>query len=126
MFLNVTKTNFMLFSKLNNNVDVNVSLCGLNVTRVYVTKFLGVLIDSKLSWKEHIKCISIKLSKCCSILYKASYLLDTATLRTLYNAMFLKIETVIHINRVFLLFFCYFHVPNCYISIIMFVLLIHL
>ena len=47
--LNVSKTNFMLFSncKIKDIVDIKINNC--DVERVYVTKFLGVFIDHKLN-----------------------------------------------------------------------------
>ena len=34
--------------------DCNLKISGLEASRVQVTKFLGVLIDEKLSWSKHI------------------------------------------------------------------------
>ena len=43
----------------------------VQIQRVYVTKFLGVQIDSQLTWKKHIEYTCKKLSKCVGILCKA-------------------------------------------------------
>ena len=61
--LNVAKTNVMIFG--NNIYDDNymVSINGMNINSMYVTKFLGVHIDSKLNWNEHISVIKTKLAK---------------------------------------------------------------
>ena len=61
--LNVVKTNVMIFG--NNIYEDNymVSINGMNINRVYVTTFLGVHIDSKLNWNEHISVIKTKLAK---------------------------------------------------------------
>ena len=40
-----------------------VSINGMNITRVYVTKFIGVQVDSHLNWCEHINHIKSKISK---------------------------------------------------------------
>ena len=40
-----------------------VSINGMNIKRVYVTKCLGVHIDSHLNWGEHINHIKRKISK---------------------------------------------------------------
>ena len=37
------------------------------------THILGVMIDDKLNWKEHIKMIKSKISKTTAIIYKASH-----------------------------------------------------
>ena len=55
--LNIAKTNFMVFSNKkceNNNL---VSINGMYINRVYVTKYLGVHIDCHLNWSEHINLI---------------------------------------------------------------------
>ena len=51
--LNTPKTNFMAFT--NNSCDNTYSVCmnGLNLSRVFITKFLAVHIDSKLDWNDH-------------------------------------------------------------------------
>ena len=41
------------------------------IERENVTKFLGVLIDKNLSWKQHIRDVSTKISKSIHILYKS-------------------------------------------------------
>ena len=48
------------------------------------TKFLGVVIDSKLSWKNHISLVSGKLSKSIGMIIKAREYLSRNALLTLY------------------------------------------
>ena len=47
---------------------------GINIEREKVNKFLGVLLDEKLSWKEHINSIKNKISKNIGVLYKSTLL----------------------------------------------------
>ena len=54
------------------------------ISSVRSTKFLGVIIDDKLNWKEHIQYIKNKISKSIGILYKVRPYLCTGTLRNLY------------------------------------------
>ena len=52
-----------------------ISINGMNINlfkRVYVTKFIGVHIDSHLNWCEHINHIKNKISKNVSIMRKES------------------------------------------------------
>ena len=50
--LNLTKTNFMVFTnKRIDNRKINIVIEEVEVERVYECKFLGVIIDSKLTWK---------------------------------------------------------------------------
>ena len=88
--LNVSKTNFMIFSnrkEYNNEYDIYIDQ--FKIIRVFSCKFLGVIIDSRLNWKEHIDIVKTKLLKCNGILYKASNILDTESLLMLYNTLFL-------------------------------------
>ncbi len=70
-------------------IDIKVKINNEEIERVYSTKFLGVTIDAKLTWKEHITNIKAKLSKCLAILFKCSKILNLDSLRTLYCSLFL-------------------------------------
>ena len=83
--LNIDKTHFMLFcGRKKPAVELNIQIDGQNIQRVTETKFLGVIIDELLSWKDHIIHISKKVSRATGILNKIKYKLDKATLRNLY------------------------------------------
>ena len=58
------------------------------LNRVYSTKFLGVSLDCKLTWKVHIDHVKSKLNKCLSLLFKSSWVLDTCSLKLLYYSLF--------------------------------------
>ena len=51
--------------------------------------FLGLLIDSKISWVPQILNVKAKLAKCTSVLFKAKHLVDLSTMKLLYNSLFL-------------------------------------
>ena len=57
--LNVLKTHYMIFTPRNKAAhDVSITICSENISRVYVTKFLGVQIDAiigKSMWNISIK-----------------------------------------------------------------------
>ena len=83
--LNVGKTNYIIFTRGNSRInDANLMIKNTSVQRVFSTKFLGVYIDSQLCWKDHIKYISTKLSKCTGILSKARCYLRKESLQNLY------------------------------------------
>ena len=72
LFLNVLKTHYMVFTPRNRVIgDIDVKIQGVQIQRVYATKFLGVQIDSQLTWKTQIEYTCKKLSKCVGILCKA-------------------------------------------------------
>ena len=51
-------------------------------------KYLGVIIDSHLNWKQHILNISKKLSRCIGILCKLRPFLNTNNLKNIYYSLF--------------------------------------
>jgi len=55
------------------------------ISRVYQTKFLGVLIQSNLKWNEHISAIANKISKVIGIINKIKHTLSTDHLKLLWT-----------------------------------------
>ena len=66
--------------------DTDIKINGQMVTRVACTKFLGVLIDEKLPWANHIESIKMKISKGTGILNKARTYINLSTLVALYHS----------------------------------------
>ena len=50
-------------------------------------KYLGVYIDSKLNWKNHIEHITSKIAKSCGALAKIRHYVDTKTLVNIFHAL---------------------------------------
>ena len=84
--LNIKKTHYMLFSTKKCSVPdhINITIKGIKVGQVDHTKFLGVIIDSKLSWDYHINYIKNKISKAIGLICKARKYVNKACLVTLY------------------------------------------
>ena len=94
--LNVLKTNYMIFTTKNKlSHDVDISVNNVRIERVYVTKFLGVQIDSKLNWKNHIE---YTCKKCIGIISKARRKLHRSSLISLYYSF--AFPYFIHCNHV--------------------------
>ena len=87
--LNVAKTNFMIFGNKRFEENYMISINGMNINRVYVTKFLGVHIDSKLNWNEHIRVIKTKVAKNVSIMNRVKHCLNNSALYSLYCTLIL-------------------------------------
>ena len=83
----------MIFSNQKIVSNVCVKINDDDIERVEYTKFLGIMIDSKLTWKTHIVNVKRKLSKCLAILYRCNMLLNENALKTLYCSMFLSYLT---------------------------------
>ena len=63
MSLNVDKTHYILFNtqgkKTSNHDDIIIN--GSKINEVSHTKFLGVIIDKNLTWKNHIDYVCSKV-----------------------------------------------------------------
>ena len=87
--LNVGKTKFSFVHKPSKKDDIPIilpklSINGNEIQRKESIKFLGVLLDENLNWKEHIKCTENKISKNIGILYKAKPFLTKECMLSLY------------------------------------------
>ena len=85
--LNISKTHFNLFrSQGMRKPLINEDLIIKNESnnQDHKTKFLGVIVDEKLTWFEHIQYVKCKISKGSGIICKARQLLNSKTLCTLY------------------------------------------
>ena len=87
--LNVAKTNFMLFgSKRKRILSVKpIMINGKIIERVSETKFLGIVIDEGLNWKNHADYIATKISKNIGVLNRVKHILNRGTLKILYSTM---------------------------------------
>ena len=84
--LNVGKTHYVIFSPGRRNVEPSnrINVDGQEINRVDSTKFLGVLFDEKMSWKQHTQYICNKISKNIGVLCTAKKVLQFSALITLY------------------------------------------
>jgi len=84
--VNIEKTNFMIFSvhKKVQYPQLDIRMNNKEINRNNITKFLGVILDEKLSWFSHIQHIKKKVAKGLGIINKVKILLEHDTLRTLY------------------------------------------
>ena len=64
--------------------DLNIEIDNQKISPVFKTKFLGVVIDSKLSWKEHISYITGKIARVIGVITKARKYLYKDSLLILY------------------------------------------
>ena len=84
--LNIKKTHYMIFTTRRKMlVDVSLQIDGHIISyETDSTKCLGVIIDNKLSWKNHIKHVVGKVSIGIGMILKARKLLNQDALITLY------------------------------------------
>ena len=87
--INVDKTKFMIFKTRSKQLPHNFELHFDNhlVNQTGQLRFLGVILDEKLSWKPHISYITNKISKSIGIIRKSSFYLSKSSWQSLYYAM---------------------------------------
>lgn len=82
--LNLNKTSLMIFSNKNTNTNCSINIRNINIEFVQQAKFLGILIDDKLKFKQHIYSVISRVSKSCGIMKKLAKSLPPYILRKLY------------------------------------------
>ena len=75
-------------ARLKNSDDINMDIIMDNhmLTKVNSIKYLGIIVDHKLNWIDHITYVKAKISKEIGIMYKARRHLSKHSLRNLYYA----------------------------------------
>ena len=83
--INVTKTKYMVFHLHKKVVTYpDLQLNGNKIERVTQFNFLGLILQSNLSWNKHVNHISLKVSKTIGILYRLKSVCPLKVLLTLY------------------------------------------
>ena len=86
--LNIKKKHYIIFTKSKGSVATNtpVYVNGEQIERVSCTRFLGVMLDEKLDFNNHIKHVKSKVAKGIYILGRAKKFFDEITIKELYYA----------------------------------------
>ena len=88
--LNTKKTKIVLFQKKNNAKDVSTRIqIFLNSEKLEFeeeAKFLGITIDSNLTWEKHCSNVANTISRNNSLINRAKKLLPPRSLKLLYNS----------------------------------------
>ena len=89
--LSINKTNYVIFHSLttviNEFIRIKFGSRTINQSSNYV-KYLGVLVDSTLTWKPHIIELSKKLARTVGIFFKIRHHVTPETLKLLYYSLF--------------------------------------
>ena len=88
--LNIDKTNFVIFHPFNKPLKNNITILihKKAISEKNSIKYLGVMIDSTLSWKDHVLLLSKKLSRVVGILYKLRHFVNIKVMNNIYYALF--------------------------------------
>ena len=82
--INLEKTQCMLFTNSKSFRNITITLNNVSIKQIHSARFLGVYIGDKMTWKDHISYISIKLAKSISILHRVKWTLNSQALRLYY------------------------------------------
>ena len=89
--LNLSKTKFMIFSKKlktkakERKFKININ--NYSIKQVTEMKYLGVILDNKLNWHNHIQYVCTKLAKAAGIIYKVRKKAPQNVLMLLYHSL---------------------------------------
>ena len=93
--INTKKTNFILFGyrkfvpqEHNISHEFNIFINNEKINQVHFTKFLGVIIDDKLTWQKHITSLASKISTNLFIVRRLKNVLSKDTFKMLYYTLF--------------------------------------
>ena len=85
--LNLKKTHYMIFSNRKVNYSkIDVNIAGTNIERVTEARFLGVIIDEKLTWAKHITAVKTKMARYMGIMYRIKQYLPLKVRLLLYHS----------------------------------------
>ena len=96
--LNAKKSNYVIFRsyKRKLNYSVNIEMID-NYTQIPTTreckdrvKYLGVLLDSNLSWKFHINNVELKVSRTVDVVARLTHFVPRTTLLNIYQFLILS------------------------------------
>ena len=98
--LNIAKTNCAIFHSHTIRTDgfIQIKLGRKPIKRVHHIKYLGVLVDSTISWKPHAIELSKKLAKSVGIFFQNKTLCDLGNIKTFVLLLILLFH--------FILYFC--------------------
>ena len=81
--INASKTKFLLVThQKDENFDI--MLNDIRIERVRSMKFLGIKIDEKITFKDHLNTLASKISRNIAVLYRISIYMPPNVLRLLY------------------------------------------
>ena len=94
--LNIDKTCFMIHTHYRYDInDVVIKIRDRPVTHVRSTKFLGLTIDDRLSYNDHVTTLHKSLCKTKGILYKISSIMPPSVIRNLYYSLFYSLMSYV-------------------------------
>ena len=88
--INVSKTNYIVFKKNLPLDSIKIHINNLCINQVLSTKFLGVIITSDMTWKEHIRTVTTNISRTIGVITRIRYKISYKTALLLYDTLILS------------------------------------
>ena len=85
--LNISKSLYMIHGNFDRSFSYNICIRNESLKLVNNAKFLGIIIDDKLKFENHVYDVIAKLSKVSGIIWKSKEVLPKETLRMLYLSL---------------------------------------
>ena len=86
--LNISKTKCMVFHTVQKHIQYpNLSIDNNIIEQVNQFNFLGLILNSHLTWHNHMDHISNKISRVIGIMYRLKHIYPQSVLQMLYNAL---------------------------------------
>jgi len=87
--VNYNKTAYMILTVTRSqNCNFEISMNGVKIQQTDSIKYLGVIIDNRLSWKQQISSLYRKLSQARGVVCKIRHFADIKILRSIYFSLF--------------------------------------
>ena len=85
---NVAKTSYMLITNRTPPQNITLQIRGTNIEGQTKAKFLGVVIDNRLNFKDHVDSVCNRLSRSLGIMYRISPFIPKTVMLSLYYSIF--------------------------------------
>ena len=91
---NISKTNYVIFHSPSKKINefIKIKLGWKAINQVNCVKYLGIFIDSTLSWKPLVTELSKKLARNCGIFFKIRHYVNPDTLKLIKFVAWLKFQ----------------------------------
>ena len=84
--LNLKKTKYMVFTRQRNFDEINFTLLNTKIERKSEARFLGVIVDDKLTWSKHITVLKSKLARYLGVMYQIKRSLPISARLQIYHS----------------------------------------
>ena len=85
--LNLKKNTYLIITNRKINHTFNIKIGDYSLTQSSEVKYLGVILDEKLSWKPHLQFLRSKVASGCWALNKIKQYVNMTSMKTVYYGL---------------------------------------